>query len=271
MKIAVATGARDEAANCASWAENMSEADAIYVLDDQSTDGTPDILRSLGVNVVEGGVRPFRFDRMRNRVLDAVPDDFDIVVSADLDERFCEGWRALVEKYWTPETTHGRYSYHWDENNLLIYYKINARRGLRWKGAAHEKPYYDRPEVHTLIPGLVLYQHHDAGKSRQFALELDKINVAENPGDAQCQYFLARDSFVFAGPEESIREFRKFLGMAGPAPENRMRAWLYIAVAEERRGNGAAALEAYHSAVKEFPLPQWVRQGRAGLIISMTI
>lgn len=50
----------------------MSEADGIYVLDTGSEDGTAEKLRSLGAIVEKAEIKPFRFDKARNRSLELV-------------------------------------------------------------------------------------------------------------------------------------------------------------------------------------------------------
>ena len=66
----------------------MSPADHIIVLDTGSTDKTVELLRFYGVEVHETKYEHFRFDTARNDSLDLVPDEYNIRVCTDLDERF---------------------------------------------------------------------------------------------------------------------------------------------------------------------------------------
>ena len=78
--------------------DSMSEADDIVVLDTGSTDGTPELLRSLGASVTEETISPWRFDTARNRSMELIPPEADICVCTDLDEVFHLGWRELLER-----------------------------------------------------------------------------------------------------------------------------------------------------------------------------
>ena len=66
-KVCVYAIAKDEAKFAARWAESMSEADAVYVLDTGSSDDTVKILQAHGVNVRSEIITPWRFDAARNR------------------------------------------------------------------------------------------------------------------------------------------------------------------------------------------------------------
>lgn len=87
-KICVYAIAKNEENNVEQWVANMQPADHIIVLDTGSTDNTVKLLRSLGVEVFENSYTHFRFDTARNDCLDLIPDEYNIRVSIDLDERF---------------------------------------------------------------------------------------------------------------------------------------------------------------------------------------
>ena len=89
----------------------MQEADEIVVLDTGSEDRTVEILRKLGAHVYEEVISPWRFDVARNRSLALVPEDVEICVCTDLDERFEPGWREHLEKAWQEGTGQARYRY----------------------------------------------------------------------------------------------------------------------------------------------------------------
>ena len=66
----------------------MKQADHIIVLDTGSEDNTVELLQSLGVEVHEKTYEHFRFDTARNDSLDLVPEEYNIRVCTDLDEKF---------------------------------------------------------------------------------------------------------------------------------------------------------------------------------------
>ena len=113
MKVCVYAICKNEAQFVRRWMASMSEADEIYVLDTGSDDGTPQLLRSLGANVTEEIIDPWRFDVARNRSLELVPEDADICVCTDLDEMFRPGWRARLEAAWMPEAGQAACRYTW--------------------------------------------------------------------------------------------------------------------------------------------------------------
>ena len=71
----------------------MSEADYIVVLDTGSTDGTYEKLKEDSrVTVVKQEViTPWRFDIARNKSMELIPEDADILVCTDFDELFEPG------------------------------------------------------------------------------------------------------------------------------------------------------------------------------------
>ena len=88
MKVAVYAICKNEEQFVDRWMDSMGEADQVVVLDTGSTDGTVERLRARGAEVTVEQIRPWRFDRARNRSLALVPEDVDICVCTDLDEVF---------------------------------------------------------------------------------------------------------------------------------------------------------------------------------------
>ena len=77
----------------------MSAADHIIVLDTGSTDDTVEKFKALGVEVHEKQYEHFRFDDARNDSLDLVPDEYNIRVCTDIDERFENNdWAEILRK-----------------------------------------------------------------------------------------------------------------------------------------------------------------------------
>jgi hypothetical protein len=267
-KIAVCAIAKNEAKNAAAWYKSMSEADEIYVLDTGSTDGTDNILRSLGAKVFTapmvcdiGAENCFRFDKARNLLLERVPDDFDIVVTTDLDERLNDGWRDILEKAWNPKATHARYLFNWSfypdgkPKQQTSYYRINARKGLKWRGALHEYPGFDRPRRDVIIPGLVLNHYQDETKPRAFYLELSKVNAKENPDDPRVQFFLGRDYYDAEMWRECAEQMERLFEMARTPEivEMRADAMMFAGLSYHRLDEREQAYSSFHKSISEFP------------------
>ena len=144
MKVAVYAICKNEEQFVDRWMDSMGEADQVVVLDTGSTDGTVERLRARGAEVTVEQIRPWRFDRARNRSLALVPEDVDICVCTDLDEVFHPGWRKKVEAAWQPGTGQARYRYTWSfqpdgrEGVVFWYEKMHARAGYQWVHPVHE-------------------------------------------------------------------------------------------------------------------------------------
>ena len=89
MRVYVYAISKNEEKHARRWMASMTEADGVYVLDTGSTDDTTTILRELGAHVSEERIEPWRFDTARNRSMELLPEDADIVLVHD-------GARALV-------------------------------------------------------------------------------------------------------------------------------------------------------------------------------
>lgn len=97
-KVCIYAICKNEAKFIEKWLENMSEADYIVVLDTGSTDETYELLKNdPRVTLVEQEViNPWRFDVARNRSMELVPEDADILVCTDFDELFEPGWAQIL-------------------------------------------------------------------------------------------------------------------------------------------------------------------------------
>ena len=110
MKIITYAICKNEAQFPAPFMDSSAEADGVYVLDTGSTDGTPELLRTLGATVQVAKIEPWRFDAARNASLAMLPEDADVCICLDLDEVLCPGWREALEAAWAPGTTRARYT-----------------------------------------------------------------------------------------------------------------------------------------------------------------
>ena len=148
MKVAINTIAKNEASRVAEWLAHGVDADYLVVLDTGSTDNTVDLLKKGGAIVGYKEITPWRFDVARNEALKLVPEDADVVIAVDLDERIQPGWREALEKHWTPGTDQMNYWLHDKfldkemtiptvQDNRL---KIFRRHGIEWVRWVHEVP-----------------------------------------------------------------------------------------------------------------------------------
>lgn len=152
MKIAVYTIALNEEHNVQEWYDSAKDADYLFIADTGSTDKTIKLAKKLGINVAKISVKPWRFDDARNAALALLPDDIDMCISLDMDERLSEGWRKEMESI-EPDVTQVSYKYIWSyrdphsktkPQHVVVISKIHARHGYRWKYLVHELPFPDK-------------------------------------------------------------------------------------------------------------------------------
>lgn len=221
-KICVYAIAKNEEKFARRWAQSMSEADEITVLDTGSTDGTVKLLSEYPkIKVYQEEISPWRFDTARNRSLELVPADADICVCTDLDEEFRPGWRKGVEDALSKGATQIRYRYTWDflpdgsEGTVFFADKMHARTGFTWEHPVHEVVrYVGNGENRVVTAGGVQLDHKaDPTKSRAQYLPLLELSVAEAPLDDRNTHYLAREYMFHRRYEEAIDTFLRHLNL----------------------------------------------------------
>ena len=205
MKIAVYTIALNEEEFVERWYNSVKDADYILIADTGSTDNTVEIARSLGINVFNISIKPWRFDDARNTALALIPDDIDMCLSLDMDEVISEGWREELEKMKGNQITyvfnndHVKYSF---VNN-----RIHSRHGYRWTYLMHEAIIADRIEQDTeFCYGLEVTHMPNRDKPRNQYLDLIKAALDENPTIAR-YYKYYTDALVSLEKFEEAEEY----------------------------------------------------------------
>jgi glycosyltransferase involved in cell wall biosynthesis len=179
MKIAVYTIALNEEKHVERWYNSVKDADYVLIADTGSTDRTVEIAKSLGINVFNISIKPWRFDTARNTALALLPDDIDLCVSLDMDEVISEGWRDILEKTTGNQITYVFDNFH--KQHSMINNKIHSRHGYVWKFLMHEGIVQDRtvPEIEFAY-GLEVHHLPDTEKPRTQYLDLLKAALDEN-------------------------------------------------------------------------------------------
>lgn len=239
MKVAVYTIALNEKQFVKKWYESAKEADYLLIADTGSTDGTVELAKSLGINVVSISIKPWRFDDARNAALAVLPSDIDYCIALDMDEVLVEGWRPELEKAFDSGWTRPRYKYVWswqpDGSEGLTYGgdKIHARHHYRWKHPVHEVIVSDRKQEIQGWTGIQIHHFPDHTKSRGQYFPLLELSVNEDPTDDRNAYYFARELYYHQMFERAAVEFKRHLSLpkARWAPE-RAASWRYLAKCE---------------------------------------
>lgn len=246
-----------------TWMNSMQEADKVVVLDTGSEDGTVERLRSRGAEVTVERIVPWRFDTARNRSLALVPEDMDICVCTDLDERFHEGWRERLEAAWTADASLAAYRYTWNfnpdgsEGCVFWIEKVHARHGYAWVHPVHEVLEWigDGEQGRKVsVEGMQLDHHADPAKSRAQYLPLLELSVEEAPFDDRNVHYLGREYLFYGRWNDCIATLKRHLKLPSAVwADERAASMRYIARAYIGKGDRAAARDWYLRAIAEAP------------------
>lgn len=224
-KICVYAICKNEEQFVEKWVKSMSEADAIVVLDTGSTDHTVEKLKALGVTVKTEIIDPWRFDVARNKSLEMVPDDCNILICTDLDEVLEPGWaKPLREKWIEGKHVRGIYKYSWSHlpdgssGRIFRYDKIHSR-GWHWGAPVHElleddvnnSNSYNYADTLDLFDEVHLHHYPDKTKSRGSYLPLLELRRKERPDDYYGLIYLAHEYVYRRHYEQAIDLLKEIL------------------------------------------------------------
>lgn len=236
LKLASYTICKNEIKFVDGFMENMLGADYVVVLDTGSTDGCYERLLEWQSKYPEKIIigqktyDSFRFDVARNDNLDMVPEDTDIYISIDLDERMGpEDWVQRIKDKWIPgQTSRASYMYVWshdEDGNPLrqFWYNKCHDKNWRWFAPVHEllrstvtdSEHYDYSKS-VNIPDILLEHFPDRTKSRSNYLPLLRLRKEENPEDAYGLIYLCHELYYRGLYEESIQELNEALNKFSP-------------------------------------------------------
>jgi tetratricopeptide (TPR) repeat protein len=221
VKVAVYTIALNEEKHVERWYNSIKDADYILIADTGSTDKTVEIAKSLGINVVNVLIKPFRFDTSRTAALAALPADIDYCISLDMDEVLTEGWRQDIETLAPLEPTQSailRSTLTWnfrEDGTPGLQYgadRIHSRWGVMWRQPAHEiiGTYGEYKEVRGTV-GFGIHHLADATKSRGQYMAMLKMAVDENPYSDRNAFYYARELYFYGLYKEAAKEFKRHL------------------------------------------------------------
>lgn len=249
MKICVNAISKNEVGFVERFCRSAADADLILIADTGSSDGTAALARAQPrTQVYDIHVGPWRFDTARNAALALIPADIDVVISLDLDEVLCDGWRAEIERVWTRETTRLRYKFDWGHGIAFYYEKIFARHGYHWHHPCHEYPRADARirEVWAHTDALLVRHLPDESKSRGQYLDLLALSVKEDPACPRNAFYYARELTFYKRWHEAVIALLRYLDMPSASWTNER------AYAQRLLGKAYAALELHDDALRAF-------------------
>jgi glycosyltransferase involved in cell wall biosynthesis len=256
MKIAVYAISKNEAKFIRRCIESARDADAFVLLDTGSTDDTVALAKEAGAIVLEGTVNPWRFDSARNLSSHCIPDDADVCVCIDIDEVLEPGWRAEIERLWTPGTTRMRFLFDSGKHGTFIKDKIHNRFGYRWQGICHEYLVPLEPQDERFVDSEKLLMRHlpDDSKSRAQYLDLLRWGAEEEPGSARNAFYYARELVFYYRHLEAIRELERYLSLPSATwPAERALAMRLLGQMHDQVCQSGRALAWYRRGAAESP------------------
>ena len=218
LRVGIYAPCKNEIKHIDDWYNSCKNADVIHVADTGSTDGSRERLIELGVNVTDMRIKPWRFDFAFNFAMALLPEDVDVCIRLDMDERLEDGWRELLEEAWTPETTRLRYTYVWNwvspgvPGRQWLGDRIHARSGYYWMSPTHEGLCCRTQEVQSVCDKLRILQFPDI-KDKNGDLPLLEEAVREAPHDSRMWAYLGREYMYRGMKDKCIETYKKFLTM----------------------------------------------------------
>lgn len=252
------------------WLASMAEADVIVVLDTGSDDGTYELLCEKKNDypqliVAQEVIKPWRFDVARNKSLELIPKDCNILFSTDLDEWLEPGWAKPLKEKWIPGVhERAEYKYTWShmkdgsEGRTFHYNKIHTWDWI-WKYPVHELLWstVDNSEKTYLTNTLNLFDeihlHHypDHSKSRGSYLPLLELRAKESPDDYYGLIYLAHEYTYNKKYEESIALLERILKeyQDKSSTVEKASCYLFMGDAYRKLSNLAKATLCYNKAI----------------------
>jgi hypothetical protein len=279
MKLAVYAIAKNEIDNVDAWYANMKGADGVYVLVNNSTDATAARLRELGATVREfsekectrqklllntgEGIYP-NLGALRNKALAMIPQDMDICVPVDLDDRFsCDTWPDELKAIWTDGAGICRYKYvySWQpdgtEGISYRHDRIHSRHGWRWTGYVHEwLEAIGKKRGHDVILPDDIYQFtsshaHKAGLS---TLPVLRKQAHDMPICARTAHYHGRELYQSKKYDEAIEELTRHLTLPGATwGAERSASSRYISKCYQEKGDWTSGWLWANRALNECP------------------
>lgn len=259
-KIAVYTVALNEEKHVKRWHESAKDADVLLIADTGSTDQTRFIAKSLGIQVFEVSVDPWRFDVARNAALALIPKDVDICIAMDVDEALVGGWRELLEEDFDKGINFPgvRVVTSRDSNGEPLSYfdaqRIHPRTGVYWKYPIHEVITTKIGFEAKYGSARIQMDHRpDQSKNRSAYMHLLQSAVQEFPHDWRMHHYLVREYQYSRDWLELLRSAEKCMELKDGWDVERASTCMWASEAAWQLGLRSSSLEWAVRATKEAP------------------
>ncbi len=224
MLIGVYASARNEVKNLDEWLACTEDADCVAVNDTGSTDGTYGTLGRHVAHRTQWTPDPMHLCASLNYALSQLPEDVDVAIRLDLDERLQPGWRKAVEALdWSqPQSARP-----WYEHNGGVTYRhdrIHSRHGFRWAYPVHEELVHD--EKFRVVDCATTIEHHqDLTKDRSQVLGEIKAAMDAEPERTRWQHYYGRELMAFGRHSEAVEILQKAAKCEEAMVEERAESW----------------------------------------------
>jgi len=262
MNLAIYTISKNEEHNVEGFMK-AAEGCPVYVLDTGSTDNTVELLKEHGAHVVEKIIDPWRFDTARNEALALVPDDVDVCVSVDMDERLDSGWQDKLKAEWSGNVGSYFYIAEWADEACTIpsvqspRTRLHSRHDYEWHRQIHEVIRPLEGVEQKWCDTSIVVKHYQDGKQRNYSPALREL-LKENPNDADGWLQLAGECHQVGNFGEALDAYKQYLKVIEDNEEvslryRRAHAWISIAQCLHKLGKTDEVVRAFLSAIAAEP------------------
>jgi len=262
MKTAIYTIAKDEANNVEGFMR-AAEGCPVYVLDTGSTDNTVELLKELGAHVAEKIIDPWRFDTARNEALALVPDDVDVCIVVDMDERLDPGWQNKLKAEWRGNVGNYFHIYDWADEARTIpsvqapRTRIHSRHDYEWYRRVHEVIRPVEGVKEDWCDTSIVVKHYQSGDQRDYSSAL-RESLAEDPSDADAWLQFAGECQQKRSFSEALDAYKQYIKLIdGDEREvlryRRANAWIAVAECLHGLNRNDEMVRAFLSAIAAEP------------------